>query len=71
VLAHDLREPSGPWNALYAAGGVGRPVEVPEGLDEGVVVRAARRRAAVGQAGLAFWACPPHALAVVKPLRIR
>ena len=42
VLADGLREPSRPWDALHAAGGVGRPVEVPEGLDEGVVVRAAR-----------------------------
>ena len=29
---------------------MGRPVEVPEGLDESVVVRAARRRAPVGEA---------------------
>jgi hypothetical protein len=49
VLAHGLREPSGPWNALHGAGDVGRPVEVHEGLDEGVVVRAARRRAGGGE----------------------
>ena len=45
------------WRMVYAnpvghpthcMGGVGRPVEVLEGLDEGVVVRAARRRVAVG-----------------------
>jgi hypothetical protein len=50
VLAHGLREPGRPWDALHGAGGVGRAVEVLEGLDEGVVVRAARRRAAVAQA---------------------
>ena len=44
MLAHGLREPSGPWNALHGAGDVGRAVEVPKGLDEGVDVRAARRR---------------------------
>jgi hypothetical protein len=55
VLADDLRQPGWPWNALHAAGGVGRAVEVLEGLDESVVVRAARRRAPVGQTvGLAF-----------------
>jgi hypothetical protein len=42
VLAHGLREPSGPWDTLHGAGGVGRAVEVPEGLDEGVELRAAR-----------------------------
>ena len=45
MLAHGLREPSRTWDTLHAAGGIGRPVEVPQGLDEGVVVRAARRRA--------------------------
>jgi hypothetical protein len=34
VLARDLSEPSPPWKQLYAAGGVGRTVEVPRQLDE-------------------------------------
>ncbi len=34
--------PVGHADSLHGAGGVGRPVEVLEGLDEGVVVRAAR-----------------------------
>jgi hypothetical protein len=42
VLAHGLRQPSRPWNALHAASGVGRTVEVSRWLDGGVVVRAAR-----------------------------
>jgi hypothetical protein len=44
VLAHGVREPSRPWDALYGAGGVGRALEVPKWLPEGVVVRAPRRR---------------------------
>ena len=36
MLAHGLREPSRPPDTLHDAGGVGRPVEVLEGLDEGV-----------------------------------
>ena len=36
-------------HTLHAAGRVGRVGEVPRWLDESVVVRAARRRAAVGQ----------------------
>jgi hypothetical protein len=43
-----LREPSRPSDVLHAAGGVGRAVEVPQGLDGGVVVRATRGRTAVG-----------------------
>jgi hypothetical protein len=42
VLADDLREPGRPSDVLHAAGGLGRSVEVPERLDEGLVVRAAR-----------------------------
>ena len=45
LLADGLRERCGPWDALHAAGGVGRPVEVLRWLDEGVELRAARRRA--------------------------
>jgi hypothetical protein len=44
MLADGLLEPSGPWDTLHGARDVGRAVEV-RGLDEGVVVRAARRRA--------------------------
>jgi hypothetical protein len=36
VLAHGLREPGRPWDALHGSGGVGRAVEVPRWLDEGV-----------------------------------
>jgi hypothetical protein len=39
MLAHGLREPRRPWNALHGAGGVGRAVEVPRGLDESVELR--------------------------------
>jgi hypothetical protein len=42
VLAHGLRKPGRPWDALHAAGRLGRQVEVPRGLDEGVELRAAR-----------------------------
>jgi len=42
VLADGLREPGRPWNALHGAGFVGRAVEVPRWLDEGLVVRTAR-----------------------------
>ena len=45
MLADGLREPSRPWDALHAAGGVGRAVEVPEGLDEGVELRSPCGRA--------------------------
>ena len=38
VLADDLREPGRPVPTLPGACRVGWPVEVPEGLDEGVVV---------------------------------
>jgi len=51
VLAHGLGEPSRSWDTLHAAGSVGRTVEVPGWLDEGVELRAARRLAAVGQEG--------------------
>ena len=44
MLAHGLREPGRPWNALHGAGEVGRAVEVPRWLDEGVELRATRRR---------------------------
>ena len=44
MLAHGLPERGGARDALSGAGGVGRSVEVHEELDEGVVVRAARRR---------------------------
>jgi hypothetical protein len=61
VLADDLCESGRPRDALHAAGGVGWPLEVLEGLDEGVVVRAAGGRAALGQAlpmtqSLPLWA---------------
>jgi hypothetical protein len=36
VLAHGLRESGGPRDALPAASGVGRAVDVPRGLDEGL-----------------------------------
>ena len=39
-------EPSRPPDTLHDVGGVGWPMEVPKWLDEGVVVRTARRRAA-------------------------
>jgi hypothetical protein len=42
VLADDLREPGRPERALHGAGDVGWTVEVLEGLDEGVELRAAR-----------------------------
>jgi hypothetical protein len=42
VLADGLREPGRPRWALHGAGDVGRALEVPRWLDEGVVVRAAR-----------------------------
>jgi hypothetical protein len=44
VLAHDLCEPSRPWNALHATRGMGGAVEVLEGLDQGLELRPARRR---------------------------
>ncbi len=43
MLADGLREPGRSEWALYGAGGVGWAVEVPEGLDEGLEPRAARR----------------------------
>jgi hypothetical protein len=45
VLAHGVREPSGPGDTLHAAGEAGRAVEVSRWLDEGLVVRSTRRRA--------------------------
>jgi hypothetical protein len=42
VLEHGVREPFRARWALHGAGDVGRAVEVPRWLDEGVVVRATR-----------------------------
>jgi hypothetical protein len=50
VLAHGLREPGRPWDALHAADSVGRAVEVSTWLDEGVELRTACRRAGEGSA---------------------
>lgn len=43
--------PVGQERALHGAGGVGWPVEVIEGLDEGMVVRTSRRRSCRGPRG--------------------
>ena len=48
VLAIRLRETCRTRNALHGADDTGRAVEGSRSLDDGVVVRAARRRTAVG-----------------------
>ena len=50
MLADGLRKPCRPRRPLHGAGEVGRTVEGSRRLDEGVELRATRRRVGVGQA---------------------